>query len=86
MKHIVLSMLTVVLFMATSVSNTVSARRPTCGTAVNGHTVGGNEPTEWCPSTDLPVFPVGSHTYSKQATTCPIDQTPLLGGHSHIGG
>lgn len=86
MKHITLSLLIVALFMATSVSNTASAPRPPCGMAVNGHTVGGNEPTEWCPSTDLPVFPVGSHTYSKQTTTCPIDQTPLIDGHTTMGG
>ena len=86
MKHTILSLLTVALFIAVSVSNTASAPRPTCGTAVNGHTTAGAQPTQWCSTDDLPIFDESAHVYSKHTTTCPIDQTPLLAGHTLSGG
>jgi hypothetical protein len=86
MKRIMFSLLTVTVLLTGSVSNTRSAPRTTCGPAVNGHTVGGDLPTEWCSQDDLPVFPESAHVYSKSTTTCPIDHTPLIGGHSLNGG
>ena len=86
MKRIMFSLLTVTLLIAGSVSNTRSAPRSTCGTAVNGHTIGGEEPTEWCSQDDLPVFDSSAHVYPKNTTICPIDQAPLIAGHSQLGG
>jgi hypothetical protein len=87
MKHTILSLLTVALFIVVSVSNTASAPRPTCGPAVNGHSLmGGGQPTQWCSTDDLPIFDESAHVYSKHTTTCPIDQTPLIAGHSLPGG
>jgi hypothetical protein len=86
MKRIMPSLLTITVLLAASVSNTRSAPRPTCGPAVNGHTLAGDPPTEWCSQDDLPVFPQSAHVYPKSMTTCPIDHTPLIGGHSVTGG
>jgi len=86
MKRIMFSLLTVTLLIAGSVSNTRSAPRPTCGTAVNGHTITGDEVTQWCSQDDLPVFPGSAHTYPKNTSICPIDQTPLIAGHTQAGG
>ena len=86
MKHIMFSLLTVILLIAASVSNTASAPRPVCGPAVNGHTQAGGGPTEWCSQDDLPVFDQSAHVYPKGTTICPIDQTPLIAGHTQAGG
>lgn len=86
MKRIMFSLLTVTLLIAASVSNIRSAPRPICGPAVNGHSQLGGEPTEWCSADDLPLFQESSHTYPKNVTICPIDQTPLIAGHTQLGG